>query len=174
MDEDQKVQDAEIVANDTEATLSQDFPGVEDVPTSSIVKDSNATGDAAVLLNLEEMIKNYIESLDKLRLEKKKIAEMLEDSFVNNPVYRENAEKAKEALKVKNTTRQQIASQPSVIALSQKVKGLNADIKERQVALSDYLLEYQRLSGANEIEDSEGQIREIINSAKLIKRTAKK
>ncbi|MEK7605322.1 MAG: hypothetical protein AAB478_02230 [Patescibacteria group bacterium] len=170
MDED-KVQDAEVI---DEKPLSQDFPGIEDVPTSSIVKDSGATGDAAILLNLEEMIKNYIQSLDKLREEKKKIGEMLEDSFVNNPVYRENAEKAKEALKVKATTRQQIASQPSVIALSLKVKGLNSDIKERQVALSDYLLEYQRLSGANEIEDAEGQIREIINSARLIKRTAKK
>lgn len=131
-------------------------------------------GDAAILLNLEEMIKNYIQSLDQLREEKNKLQEMFEDSFVNNPVYRENAEKAKEALKVKATTRQQIASQPSVIALAQKVKGLNSDIKERQVALSDYLLEYQRLTGANEIEDAEGQIREIINSAKLVKRTAKK
>lgn len=145
-----------------------------DVEETTEVTSEPVTGDAAILLNLEEMIKNYIQSLDKLREEKKKHQEMYEDSFVNNPVYRENAEKAKEALKVKATTRQQIASQPSVISLAQKIKGLSADIKERQVALSDYLLEYQRLTGANEIEDAEGQIREIINSAKLVKRTAKK
>ncbi|CAN5209848.1 hypothetical protein BH09PAT1_BH09PAT1_3310 [soil metagenome] len=138
------------------------------------VKEPEVVGDAAILLNLEEMIKNYIQSLEKLREEKKKHAEMFEDSFVNNPVYRENAEKAKEAMKVKATTRQQIASQPSVIALGQKIKDLGRDLKERQIALSDYLLEYQRLTGANEIEDNEGQIREIINSAKLIKRTARK
>ena len=169
--DDNNIQDAEVL---DEKPLSQDFPGVEDVPTSSIVRDSGAVGDAAILLNLEEMIKNYIQSLDKLKEEKKKLAEMFEDSFVNNPVYRENAEKAKEAAKVKATTRQQIASQPSVIAIGQKVKGLSSDLRERQIALSDYLLEYQRLSGANEIEDAEGQMREIINSAKLIKRTAKK
>lgn len=138
------------------------------------VKEPEVVGDAAILLNLEEMIKNYIQSLEKLREEKKKHQEMFEDSFVNNPVYRENAEKAKEALKVKATTRQQIASQPSVIALGQKIKDIGRDLKERQIALSDYLLEYQRLTGANEIEDNEGQIREIINSAKLIKRSAKK
>ncbi|MBI5045109.1 MAG: hypothetical protein HZC02_04225 [Candidatus Levybacteria bacterium] len=142
---------------------------VEETP-----QEPQVVGDAAILLNLEEMIKNYIQSLDKLREEKKKMQEMFEDSFANNPTYRENSDKAKEALKVKATTRQQIASQPSVIALAQKLKGLGSDIKERQVALSDYLLEYQRLSGANEIEDNEGQIREIINSAKLIKRSSKK
>ncbi len=154
----------------------------EEVVGATIVEESDEStpqepqvvGDAAILLNLEEMIKNYIQSIDKLKEEKKKHAEMFEDAFVNNPVYRENSEKAKEALKVKATTRQQIASQPSVIALGVKIKDLSRDLKERQVALSDYLLEYQRLTGANEIEDNDGQIREIINSAKLIKRSAKK
>jgi hypothetical protein len=154
------VQDGVIVTSEVEET--------------EVVTEPEAVGDAAVLLNLEEMIKNYIASLDKLKEEKKKVQEMFDDSFVNNPTYRENAEKAKEALKVKATTRQQIASQPAVISLAQKVKGLSSDIKERQNSLSDYLLEYQRMTGANEIEDNDGQIREIINSAKLIKRSAKK
>lgn len=155
--------------NNQDVTVLEVEEEVEETPEAEV-----ATGDAAILLNLEEMIKNYIQSLDKLREEKKKVQEMYEDSFVNNPIYRENSEKAKEAAKVKATTRQQIASQPAVIALGQKMKGLSSDIKERQVALSDYLLEYQRLTGANEIEDAEGQIREIINSAKLIKRSVKK
>ena len=161
--DDQKVQDGEIIEQIA-----------EDGTVSDVAKEPEVVGDAAILLNLEEMIKNYIQSLDKLREEKKKAQEMYEDAFVGNPIYRENTEKAKEALKVKATTRQQIASQPSVIAVGVKVKGLNSDIKERMVALSDYLLEYQRLTGANEIEDAEGQIREIINSAKLIKRSSKK
>lgn len=146
---------------------------VESVEVEGVSSDV-ATGQAAVLLNLEEMIKSHIASLDKLRVEQKKHREMFEDSFNNNPTYRENAEKAKEAIKVKATTRQQIASQPSVIATANKIKALSQDIKERQNALSDYLLEYQRMTGANEIEDDEGQIREIINSAKLVKRSSKK
>jgi len=159
--------------NKSDDVIEADANAVEE-ETEGVATEPQAVGEAAILLNLKEMIKNYIQSLDKLREEKKKVQEMYEDSFVNNPVYRENAEKAKEAVKVKATTRQQIASQPSVISLGQKVKGLNSDIKERQVALSDYLLEYQRLTGANEIEDAQGQIREIINSAKLIKRSVRK
>lgn len=157
--------------NDEEVVVEETTETVEIEATSL---DSQATGQAAVLLNLQDMIKGHIESLDRLRIEQKKQREMFEDSFNNNPTYRENAEKAKEAIKVKATTRQQIASQPSVIAIANKVKALGQDIKERQAALSDYLLEYQRMTGANEIEDNEGQIREIINSAKLIKRSTKK
>lgn len=164
MDDQQDPQNEEVVVEET----------TETVEVEATTSDSGATGQAAVLLNLQEMIKNHIESLDKLRVEQKKQREMFEDSFNNNPTYRENAEKAKEAVKVKATTRQQIASQPSVIAISNKIKGLSQDIKERQAALSDYLLEYQRMTGANEIEDNDGQIREIINSAKLIKRSNKK
>lgn len=147
---------------------------VVDAPDGEVeAKEPEVIGDAAIMLNLEEMIKNHIVSLDKLREEQKKFRDMYEDAFLGNPTYRENAEKAKEALKVKATTRQQIASQPSVINTAQKLKGISQDIKERVAALSDYLLEYQRLTGANEIEDAEGQIREIINSAKLIRRSSK-
>lgn len=143
-----------------------------DANVSTVIE--NLQGDAAILLNLEELIKNHIHSLEKLKEEHKKLKEMFEDAFANNPVYRENAEKAKEAAKIKATTRQQIASQPSIINLANKIKEFSLDIKERQAALSDYLLEYQRLTGSNEIEDANGQILEIVNSAKLVRRSAKK
>lgn len=154
-------QDAVIVEGEVEETVE-------------VTEVTPVSGDATLLLNLEEMIKNHISSIDKFREEQRKLKEMFEDAFNNNPVYRENTEKAKESLKVKATTRQQIASQPSVILVQQKLKGISQDVKERQAALSDYLLEYQRLTGANEIEDNDGQMREIINSAKLIKRSSKK
>ena len=58
-------------------------------------------------------------------------------------------------------------------SLAQKIKDFNTDLKEKKTALSDYLLEYQRMSGATEIEGHDGQIREIINNAKLIKRSSR-
>lgn len=155
-------------------TNSQESGSKSTSDVHSSVATEPLVGDAAVLLNLEELIRNHIQSLDKLKEEHKKLKEMFEDAFANNPVYRENAEKAKEAAKIKATTRQQIASQPSVINLANKIKEFSLDIKERQAALSDYLLEYQRLTGSNEIEDANGQILEIINSAKLVKRSAKR
>jgi phosphotransferase system IIB component len=129
--------------------------------------------DADVLLSLEEMIKNNIESIDKLRNELKQLREMFDDSFANNPTYREQSEKVKEVNKVKSQTRQQIMNQPAVLQLSNKIKSSRSEIKERQGALSDYLKEYQRMTGATEIEGRDGKIREIINDAKLIVRSDK-
>jgi hypothetical protein len=128
---------------------------------------------AQVILSLEELIKNNIANIDKLRNDVKQHQEMYNDSFENDPTYRENAEKVKEANKVKSTTRENIAKQPSVIQLVQKVKDMRVELKERQAALSDYLLEYQRLTGVNEIEGHDGIVRDIINSSKAIKRSSK-
>jgi len=46
-------------------------------------------------------------------------------------------------------------------------------LKDLQNALSDYLREYQRLSGSNEIEGDDGEVREIVYVAKLVKRTSR-
>jgi DNA repair exonuclease SbcCD ATPase subunit len=141
--------------------------------TEDAVSDTPDVTEVDVLMSLEEMIKNNIESIDKLRNELKQQREMFEDSFNNNPTYRENSERVKEVNKVKSTTRQQIMNQPSVLQLANKIKSARAEIKERQGALSDYLKEYQRMTGATEIEGRDGKIREIVNDAKLIVRSDK-
>jgi hypothetical protein len=51
---------------------------------------------------------------------------------------------------------------------------MRQEIKERQASLSDYLQEYQRLSGATEIESNSGELLRIINSSKLKKEGSKK
>jgi hypothetical protein len=64
--------------------------------------------------------------------------------------------------------------QPSVMQLSNQIKSMRQEIKERQSSLSDYLQEYQRLTGATEIETSDGNILRIINSSRLVKESSKK
>lgn len=152
--EELQVQDAEIVESD-----NADVTPVE--------------GDATVLTSLDELIKNHVKSIDKLRIEVKKQQDMINDGFQNDPVYRENEAKAKEATKVKNTTKQQIMKQPAMLTLSNKVKSMKAEMKDKQFALSDYLLEYQRLSGANQIETDDGQVLEIVNVAKVVRKSSK-
>jgi hypothetical protein len=141
--------------------------------TDTVTEETDGSTQVDVLLSLEEMIKNNIESLDKLRTELKLQREMFEDTFSNNPTYREHSEKVKEVTKIKSQTRQQIMNQPSVLQLANKIKSARSEIKERQSALSDYLKEYQRMTGATEIEGRDGKIREIINDAKLIVRSDK-
>lgn len=126
---------------------------------------------SAILLSLDELIKSHIASIDKLKEESSKYKQMVEDVFVNDSTYQEHTKIAKEAAKIKSATRQQLMKQPAVEKFAAKAKSLSTELKEKQMALSDYLQEYQRISGSNEIEGYDGEVREIVNTAKLVKRS---
>ena len=147
---------------------------LEVADTDAAVSETPASSNQSeVLLSLIELIKTNINSIDKLSLDLKKQREMFDDSFNNDPLYREQTEKVKEANKSKSATKQQIMKQPSVMQLSNQVKSLRSEIKERQSSLSDYLQEYQRLTGASEIENDNGELLRIVNSSKLVKESSK-
>lgn len=129
---------------------------------------------ATVLLSLEELIKSHIASLDKLSAELREARQMFADGFENDSTYKEQEEKVKEANKIKLATKKEIIKRPSVLQIAEKIKNISSEVREKKNALSDYLLEYQRLSGATQIEADNGEVHEIINEAKLIKRSAKK
>lgn len=136
-----------------------------DVPVSG-------ADQASALLNLEELIKNHIESIDKLKLELKEQREMLEDSFNNNPTYHEHDERVKDVLKAKNSVRQEIAKQPSVAGLAQKVKDLRFDMNEKSKTLSDLLQDFTEQTGATQIETRDGKVLEIVKTSKLVRKAS--
>src|SRR3989344_6936048 len=134
---------------------------------------TTTTGDdATLLLRIEEMIKTHIVQIDKLQEEVTKYKEMIDDIFTQDETYQEHDKIAKEAAKVRSKTKSEILKRSDVANLSQKMKSLRSEKAELQGGLSDYLREYQRLSGSNEIEGEDGEIREIIYTAKLVKKSA--
>lgn len=125
----------------------------------------------SVLINMESMIKTHMAALDKLTQEIKEHKGILDDIFLNDPTFQEHSEKAKEASKVKQGTRAEILKRPQAADLNNKIKALKSQLSETQDALSDYLQEYARLSGTNEIEGDDGEVREIVYSAKLVRKS---
>lgn len=128
--------------------------------------------NSEILLNMESLIKGHIATIEKLTEEARKHKEMLDDIFANDPTYQEHDKAAKEAAKVKQGTKQQILKQPQAAELDKKVRELKSELKENQGSLSDYLQEYARMTGVNEIEGDDGEVREIVYSAKLIKKSS--
>lgn len=146
----------------------------DNIPDAQIVATGNSDGTAEVsevdiILNIENMIKTHVSSLTRLKVEIKKHAEEIEDSFSNDSTYKLHAEEAKKAAKQKSLTKSQITKNPSVAQLVEKMKEMRTQVKELNGALSDYLREYARLSGSTEIEDEEGNVWNIAYSAKLVK-----
>lgn len=141
-------------------------------PVESDGEEKTGFNQAAGLMSLEELIKNHIIAIDKLRDELKQQREMFEDSFNNNVTYREHVEKVKEANKAKSSVRQQIAKQPGVAMLDQKIKDLRFDVSEKNKTLSDLLQDYKEQSGATQIEVN-GKTYAIVSVSKLVTKSAK-
>lgn len=150
-----------MVDEPTEVTDVPQTPQAPEAPDNS----------AQVLIDLENLIKTHITGIEKRRSELKTQREMLASALGNDASYKEAEDKAKEAGKAKAAIKSQIMKQPANATLGEKVKELAAEIKEMDGALSEYLREYQRMSGANEIEGEDGEVREIVYVAKLVKKS---
>jgi predicted RNase H-like nuclease (RuvC/YqgF family) len=161
--------------------MDKDDVKVEQIDDESEIIEGEVSSDeskedfskAAAFLNLEELIKNHIEAIDKLKDELKQKREMFEDTFNNNPTYREHLEKVKEANKAKGSVRQELTKQPSVSQLKQKVDDLRFDIGEQSKTLSDLLQDFKEQTGATEIEARNGKIYAIVSVSKLVTRSSK-
>lgn len=129
--------------------------------------------DAVLLVKIEEMIKTHLAQIDSLVEEITKHKDMLDDIFVNNETFKEHDKLAKEAARIKSNTKKEIMKRADAADLAAKLTSLKSEQKELKNGLSDYLREYQRLSGSNEIEGEDGEIREIVYTAKLVKRSSK-
>ena len=129
--------------------------------------------DAILLLRIEEMVKTHISQIDKLKEDITKYKEMIDDIFTNEEVFQEHDKAAKESARIKNNTKKQIMQRSDVSDLTNKMKSFKSEKAELEQGLSDYLREYQRLSGSNEIEGEDGEMREIIYKAKLVKKNSK-
>jgi len=141
--------------------------------TSPDTASDTANNPSQILIDLESMIKSSITGIDLKKNELRKLNEMTESFLSQDSTYAEHEKASKEAARIKNATKSQLLKQPAVAQSIAKAKELKAELKETQDGLSDYLREFQRMSGANEIEDDNGEVRDIVYTAKLVKRTSK-
>lgn len=133
----------------------------------------NDAQTADTVLELEQMIKTNVATLDRNKVELKKLKEMLESALLNDEPYRMAAEKAKEAAKEKGKAKLVVLENQATRQVAEKIKDMTVENKELMQAQSEYLREYARLSGINEIETEDGEVREIIYVAKLVKKARK-
>lgn len=125
----------------------------------------------ADFLVLEAKIRRTYSLIQEAREKLKEQREMFESSFENDPVYQDHEAKHRETKKVYLATRQQILKDPAVVTMKEKVGELRLSLKELEGSLSEDLWQYQNLTGEKVIETEEGELMEIINRAKLARRS---
>lgn len=138
--------------------------------SATTVNGAQATN---TILELESMIKNTISTVDRNKEELKKYKEMIESALTNDERYRDADLKVKELVKEKSKAKVNVMQNQATRNIAEKAKELSVEIKEANLGLSEYLREFQRMTGQSEIEGEDGEVREIIYTAKLIKKTKK-
>ena len=144
---------------------------MDEQETITTTQTTPSTSDAALVMKIEEMIKTHITQLEALDEQIGKHKEMFDDIFGNDSTYQEHDKIAKEAAKIRSKTKAEIMKRSDVADLASKIKGLKSEKIELEEGLSDYLKEFQRMSGLNEIEGDDGELREIVYIAKLVKKS---
>lgn len=132
----------------------------------------SSSNDGSLLIRIEEMIRTHLTQIDNLAEQISKHKEMVDDIFKNDSTYQEHDKIAKEAGRIRSKTKSEIMKKPQVADLSNKLKSLKSEKVELEEGLSDYLREFQRLSGLNEIEGDDGEMREIIMTPRLVKKSS--
>jgi chromosome segregation ATPase len=123
------------------------------------------------LTNIESLINSHDSRLNTLTQELKTQKSMLNDLLANNEEYTKTSEESSKLAKLKTLAKQKALKQPAAVTLVEKIKDCQMQVKELRVALSDYLTQYVNLSGTNQIETEDGVIRQIIYTARLVKKT---
>jgi len=132
---------------------------------------STKTAPSEDLMTIDAAIKSRMTKLDELKEQMRTQREMLNSFLDNEPTYREASQAAKKASQQKTAVKNQLLKQPQASNLVETVKAIKEQQQEFQEGLSYYLREYQTLTGANEFEGSDGELREIIYVAKLVKKS---
>jgi hypothetical protein len=125
------------------------------------------------LFTIENLIKTHISHIETVKVELGKQVEMMNDVLNNDAGFKEAADEGKEINKKKAEAKQNVLKSPSNASLNQKIKDMRQELKELKGALSGYLQQYQKIADTDQIESEDGEVRQIVYSAHLVKLTSK-
>jgi hypothetical protein len=122
------------------------------------------------LISIQNLINSHDAKLQQLTTELKTEKNMLDNLLDNDKEYAEAAKEASKYAKLKTVAKGKVLEHSEAKAMVEKIKDSQAQAKELKVALSDYLAQYVTLSGSNQFEGLDGVLRQIIYSAKLVRK----
>lgn len=121
------------------------------------------------IINTESLINTASSRLNDLTYEVKEYKAMLDEILESDTEFQEIDKETKKQAKLKALARQKALNTPAAKTNIDKLKETQTQLREIKTALSDYLAQYVKISGSNQIEGPDGVVRRIIYTAKLVK-----
>lgn len=138
--------------------------------TNTPATDQQQAFDATTYQAVLETVRRRLTILEEADNQLQKQKEMLDDVFVNDAAYQKADEAVKEVSKKRTDERARITKTPQAQMVLEKIKEIKTDIDENKDILSQELMQYYKVAGVTEIEDSQGNIQEFKITVKLTKK----
>ena len=133
------------------------------------VKDMPDENQAINIINTESLINTASSRLNDLTYEAKEYKSMLDEILESDTEFQEIDKESKKQAKLRAQARQKALNTQAAKTNIDKLKETQTQLREVKTALSDYLSQYVKISGSNQIEGPDGVVRRIIYTAKLVK-----
>lgn len=127
----------------------------------------NATFSYNDFSALEELTQRTVKTIAGYKEDLKEKTKKLKDMLSSFPEYAALEEEIKEAQKRKKQARAKAMGTQALYDLDSEIKQIRAHLKSEQLSLSDYLLEYEKQSGANQLSLFDGTHAEIVKTATI-------
>jgi len=116
----------------------------------------------------QDTIKKRLKIISDLQEEVNKMRSAYNESLEDNPTYQE-IQKVEERFKEETKDKKQkVRLSPTIMAMDNDLKDLRKQIRENKEVLSAELLEHYKETGSLEVTDTDGTVKRIVFSAKLI------
>jgi len=117
---------------------------------------------------MEDMIKKRLQIITELKEELSSLKENYEDIMDEDPLYQEVQEKASELREETKASKTRLLTNTTYHALTEELKEKRRDLKENREALSQELVEYYKKEGKLEITDTDGTVKKLKFSVRLV------
>ncbi len=136
--------------------------------STSAVVEGEVIADST--LDLAGLINNHLSQIDNLKSQLKKFKDMLQSIYENDSTYQQHDLAVREATKIRNQTKKQLNKLPQVADLSGKIGDLRELVRDHNQQVSSLVADYAKSTGLTTLESPDGTLREIIYTAKLVKK----
>jgi hypothetical protein len=117
---------------------------------------------------MEDMIQKRLQIINDLTAEFNSLKENYDDMLEDDPLYQEVQEKELEVREEKKASRTRLMTNSTYYEMSEEIKEKRREIKENNEILSQELVELYRKEGKLEIIDTEGNVKRMKFSVRLV------
>ncbi len=167
---DPQIQDAEIVAENETAQPEVEVLVGKDETT---LEAEEALFDEENFQAVQNLVSRKAAQADELHQQIKELNESLKNILINDIQLSEAEEQAKESRKVIQQRKKELASTPESISIKAKLQELKDELADVEDGLSTQLLNLYQLTGVQEFETNDGQVREFVIKARVKSKKAK-